>query len=281
MTELTGATRVAALIGSPVRHSLSPAIHNAAFAAADLDWAFVAFDVAAGGAAPAIGAMRALGLGGLSVTMPHKADVAAAVDRRTPVAERLGAVNTVFWDGDALVGDSTDGAGFVDALRQEEGVDLEGLRVAVLGAGGAARAVIDAVALAGAAEVLVVNRTEGRGHDAAALAPGVARVSEPDAVETVTVVVNATSVGMRETPGEGQLPLDPARLHAGQIVVDLVYNPRRTPLLDAAAAAGARPVGGVGMLVHQAAHAFTRWTGREAPLGAMRAAVLRHLDRTD
>src|SRR5437870_2109117 len=133
-----GGTHVAAVIGSPVRHSLSPVIHNAAFAALDLDWAYVAFEVEAGAGARAVDAMRVLGLRGLSVTMPHKADVAGAVDRLTRTAEALGAVNTVAWGPRlTLVGDNTDGPGFIDAVRVDEGFDPVGRRALVRGAAAA------------------------------------------------------------------------------------------------------------------------------------------------
>lgn len=273
-----GTTRVAAVIGDPVRHSLSPVIHNAAFEAAGLDWVFVAFEVPAGGGAAAVAAMRALGLGGLAVTMPHKSDVARAVDRLTPVASRLGAVNTVAWSGDELVGDSTDGAGFLDALRADEGFDPAGRRCLVVGAGGAARAVILALAEAGAAEVVVANRTRSRAEAAVAVAPGVARLGTPDAAAAADLVVNATPLGMG---GDQTLPVDPARLGPGQVVVDLVYHPLVTPLLVAARARGAVAVGGLGMLIHQAAHQFRRWTGEDPPLGVMSAAAMAALSGGD
>ena len=141
---VTAATRVAAVIGDPVRHSLSPAIHNAAFAAAGLDWVYVAFEVPAGRAADAIRAMDVLGIDGLSVTMPHKADVAAAVDSCTPDALALGAVNCVVRRHGRTTGHSTDGDGFLWGLQDDLSVDPSGLRCVVLGAGGAARAVVRA-----------------------------------------------------------------------------------------------------------------------------------------
>ena len=264
----TTSTRVAGVIGSPVRHSLSPALHNAAFAAAGLDWTFVAFDVAAGRAGGALEGMRALGLAGLSVTMPHKDDVARAVDERSAEAELLGAVNCVVpIGGGRLRGENTDGPGFVASLR-DVGVDPAGLRCCVLGAGGAARSVVLALARAGAAEVAVVNRTESKAAAAVALAGSAGRLgaSPGDA----DLVVNATSVGMG---AGGGLAVDPALLGAGQVVVDLVYEPRETPLLRAARGAGATAVGGIGMLLHQAALAFELWTGEAAPLQAMRAVL--------
>jgi shikimate dehydrogenase len=265
-----GATRVAGVIGDPVRHSLSPVLHNAAFRALGLDWAFLAFPVASGQAAPALLGMRALSIDGLSVTMPHKTDVAALVDRLSPRAERLGAVNTVAWEGTALVGHNTDGPGFLDSLRLDHGFDPAGRRCVVVGAGGAGRAVVLALADAGASAVVVVNRSPHRATAAARLAPGVARVGPVEEVSGADLVVNATSVGMGRT-GE-DLPIEPDLLQAGQVVVDIVYHPAVTALLREARARGATTVGGLGMLVHQAAHAFRLWTGEDPPLEAMSAA---------
>lgn len=276
----TGSTRVAAVIGSPVRHSLSPVIHNAAFAALDLDWTYLAFDVAPGDAWAALQAMRTLRIGGLSVTMPHKADVAGAVDRLSSYAGALGAVNCVAWDQGELVGHNTDGAGFVDSLRHGAGVDVAGRSCFVVGAGGAARAVVNALADAGASEVVVANRTQSNALTAAALAGPVGRVGQRSEVGDADIVVNATSMGMAGTPAEAVLPVDVAGLHSGQVVADLVYHPARTPLLDAAEQAGAVTVGGVGMLVHQAAAQFSLWTGEPAPLDAMFEAVNQALARS-
>lgn len=269
----SGATRLAGVIGAPIRHSLSPAIFNAAFDATGLDWVYAAFEVAEGDAPAALAGVRSLGLGGVSVTMPHKGAVVALVDELTPDAAALGAVNCVVpVGGGRLVGDNTDGPGFVASLR-DAGVEVRGARCAVVGAGGAGRAVVRALAGAGAREVVVVNRTPARARDAAGLAGSVGMVGMPVEVATADLVVNATSVGMAGTAGAGRLPLDPGLLGEGQVVADLVYEPARTPLLEAAEAQGATPVGGIGMLVHQAAAAFARWTGQEAPLGAMRAAA--------
>lgn len=271
---ISGATRVAGVIGAPVRHSRSPALVNAAFSASGLDWVYVALEVAPGEGAAAVAAMRALGLGGLSVTMPHKHDVIAGLDRVTPDAAALDAVNCIAWDGDQLVGHNTDGAGLVASLRSDHGVDPAGLRCAVIGAGGAARSVVRSLADAGAAEVAVINRTAARAADAAALAGAVGRVGVADDVREADLVVNATSVGMGSDPADdGAIPLDPALLRAGQVVVDLVYLPVETPLLRHAARVGARPVDGIGMLVHQAALAIELWTGRTPDLAAMQAAA--------
>jgi shikimate dehydrogenase len=262
------------VIGHPIRHSLSPILHNAAFAALDLDWAFVAFDVAPGDGKAAIGAMRALGIDGLSVTMPHKADAAAAVDELVLTAERLGAVNTVVRRGTTLVGENTDGAGFINAIRLDEGFDPAGKKCVVIGAGGAARAVVLALADAGAAEVVVANRTTDRAATAVALAPEVARVGAPADAASADLVVNATPLGMG---GDTSMPVDAALLHPGQLVVDLVYSPAVTPLVAAARQQGATAVNGLGMLIHQAALAFQHWTGLDPPLEAMSAAAVAQL----
>jgi shikimate dehydrogenase len=277
---ITGQTRVAGVIGDPVRHSLSPVIHNAAFSAAGLDWVYVAFDVARGEGAAAVAAMRALGLDGLNVTMPHKADVAAAVDRLSPAAAALGAVNTIVREGSVLVGENTDGDGFVNALRVDEGVTVDGMRCLVVGAGGAARSVVRALGAGGAAEIVVAARRP----EAAAAVAALATVASPGTVERadgMDLVVNATPVGMDDVVelDPPALPVPAERLGAGQLVVDLVYHPLVTPLLREARARGAVAVNGLGMLVHQAAIAFRLWTGEDAPIEAMSAAVLAELNR--
>lgn len=272
---ITASTRVAGVIGDPVRHSLSPVIHNAAFRALDLDWVYLAFPVPAGEGTAAVAAMRTFGLDGLNVTMPHKADVIAGLDRLSPAAEALRSVNTIHRLGDELVGESTDGPGFVDALVRDEGFDPAGRRVVVFGAGGAARSVVLALAGAGASDIAVVNRTAARAEQAAALAgAGVGRVGSEDDVDEADLVVNATSVGMAGTPQADAVLLDVRRLRPGQVVVDLVYHPIRTPLLAAARERGAVAVTGLGMLIHQAAHAFRLWTAEDPPLEVMSAAAL-------
>lgn len=265
---ITGATRLAAVIGSPVRHSLSPALHNAGFDAAGLDWRMVAFEVAPGDGSAAVTAMRTLRIGGLAVTAPHKADVAGAVDEVDPAAAALRSVNTVVLrDDGSTFGASTDGAGFVDSLRAAN-VGIERSRFLVLGAGGAARSIVEAVGRSGAAAIVVVNRDPGRAAEAAALAPA-ARVGTLDDLAATDVLVNATSVGM----GDDESPVDAGVLHAGLTVVDIVYHPLDTALLRAARRAGARTVDGLGMLVHQAVRQQLLWTGVQPDAAVLRAAA--------
>lgn len=278
---ITGTTRVAAVIGSPVRHSLSPALHNAAFAHRGVDAVYAAFEVAPGAAGAALDAMDTLGLLGLSVTMPHKDDVWAELNRRGRVdthAAALRTVNTVARDGDGtLVGYSTDGPGFVASMRADAGWDPAGLRCGVLGAGGAARAIAVALAQAGAAEVAVVARRPTAAQAVIDVLGPVGRVARSGDLAAMEVIVNATPVGMGERGGD--LPLDPTQLHPGQLVADAVYHPLDTALLQAARAVGATTLDGLGMLVHQASLQQWHWTGVAGDPEVMRAAALAELAR--
>lgn len=251
-------------------HSRSPAIHNAAYAALGLDWMYVAFRVAPGGAAGALDAMRRLQIAGLNVTMPHKEAVAAACDDLTERAVALSAVNTVVPRDDGLLGDSTDGPGFVAALA-DDGVDVAGRRALVLGAGGAARAIVLALGRAGA-EVTVAARRPEQAAAAAGLAPGAEAVDLRGATQVLPateILVQATPVGMA-----GEPPLvDVDRLPAHAYVAETIYHPAETRLLAAARARGLPGSNGLGLLVHQAALSFCAMTGIEAPLEVMRQAA--------
>ncbi len=270
-------TTVVGVMGALVRHSLSPLLQNAAFGALGINWISVAFEVAPGQAAAALGGVRALGLAGLSVTMPHKAEVATLVDRCTEVAARLQAVNCIVNRQGTLEGANTDGEGFLASLERAARFDPAGTRCLVVGAGGAARAVTYALAGAGAADVAVANRTPGRAAEVAALAGAVGRsvpTLDRDEVARMDLVVNATPIGMRgvadaDAGPDDAWPVPPSLLRAGQVVTDLVYAPRPTRWLVAAAEAGATTVDGLGMLVHQAAAQVELWTGLPAPVDVM------------
>ncbi len=265
----TGATRLAAVIGDPVRHSLSPTLHNAAFRHLGLDWTYVALPVPDGSGEAAVEAMRVLGIEGLSVTMPHKEAVARAVDELSPAAARLGAVNCVQRDGDTLIGHNTDGVGFVQSVRSQLDFEPHGRRVAVLGAGGAAIAVIAALVEAGA-DVAVVNRSSDRAERAVEIAGPNARVGRGADIAEAELVVQATSLGMNATD---PLPCDPDALRPGQRLAELIYHPAQTPLLGAALGRGLTGVNGVGMLLYQAGQQFRLWTGEPAPVQVMGEAV--------
>ena len=239
---------------------------------------FTAFEVPAGKGAEAMDAMRVLNLAAMSVTMPLKAEVAAAADTADAAVEMLAAANCIVAQGGGrLHAANTDAAGFVAGLRADAGLSPEGLRVALLGGGGAARAVAWGLAAAGAADVAVINRTGARAEVAASVAnaaggsgqPG--RVGAMDDITATDLVVNATSVGMGS---DSSMPCDPTRLRRGQVAVDLVYEPVETAWLAALRQQGVEAHNGLSMLVHQAAAAFELWTGVEAPVEAMRRAAV-------
>ena len=262
---------VAAVIGDPVRHSRSPRIHNAAFVETGLDWVYMAFEVAAGDAAGALDAMRVLRLGGMSVTMPHKAAVAAAADISSEAVTMLGAANCVVPQPDGrLRAENTDIAGFIGGLDDDAGISPAGRSVAVLGAGGAGRAVVHACHRAGASEIVVINRSRERAEVAAALAAPVSRIGVIDDVASVDLVVNATSVGMQSSD---ELPCPTHLIRPGQVAVDLIYAPVETEWLSRLRTSGVEGHNGLSMLVWQAAAAFELWTGVTAPVEAMRKAA--------
>lgn len=279
-------TRLAGVVGYPVRHSLSPRLHQAAYRSLTLDWAYLAFEVPPGSLEAAVGGASALGLIGLSVTMPHKDAAAQLSTRRSLLVGRLGAANTLTFTGHQIVADNTDGAGLVADLRQGVPFEPSDRRCAVIGAGGAARAAVVALAEAGASEVLVVNRTPERAFQAAALIPGRGRVARTEELDAADLIVNATPIGMladggRGGPGSDQAFVNPSRFGSGQLVVDLVYDPPVTEWLAQAATNGARIRGGLGMLVHQAALQVEIWTGSRAPLPEMWRAVGRRMPTSE
>ena len=272
----TATTTLAAVIGSPIDHSLTPRLMNTAFASADLDWTCVAFDVAADRLPDALVGVRALGIAGLSVTMPHKESAAACVDRLTAEAEILGAVNCITNEAGVLTGHNTDGEGFVRSIVSGSGFDPRGRRCVVFGAGGAARSIVLSLARHGADEIVVVNRSVARAERCAALAGVVGRVVALDGAHSdlrdADLIVNATSVGMGD-PTPDDVPFDASITHGGQLVVDIVYRPLVTPLLAVTRSRGATGANGVAMLAHQAAIQFELWTGVDAPIDAMVSAV--------
>jgi shikimate dehydrogenase len=271
------------LIGDPVAHSVSPAFQQAAFDALGIDARYAAWRTPAAELAARVAALRAPGVLGANVTVPHKQAVMPLLDAVEETARRVGAVNTIVHRDGRLLGANTDVEGFLAALREDGGLDPAGLRVAVLGAGGAARAVVWGLVQAGAARVLVLNRTPA--HAAALvreLAPACglagplpAAADEAAVLDGVDLLVHCTAIGMRHSATEADLPLPAAAIPTGACVVDIVANPLETPLLRAAAARGCRTLGGLAMLVRQGAAAFERWTGRPAPLDVMFAAARR------
>ncbi|BCW94914.1 MAG: shikimate dehydrogenase [Fimbriimonadales bacterium] len=272
-------TWLTGVLGYPVRHSLSPAMHNAAFQSLGLNGVYLAFEVAPDRLADAIQGMRGLKIRGLNLTIPHKEAVIPLLDGLTDAASRIGAVNTLFWDGDRLMGDNTDAEGFLRVLR-EGGVNPAHQTVLVLGAGGAARAVVYALQTEGCT-VILANRSLDRAHALAeAFGVGTVLPLERDALAPhaaqIHGVVNCTALGM--TPNEASMPPLPLEaLPEACWVCDLVYRPLETRLLQAAKAHGLKTIDGLGMLAHQGALAFERWTGAPAPVSVMRDAALHAL----
>ena len=271
-----GTTGVCGVWGWPVKHSASPVMHNAAFAHLGLDLVYVPFGVAPERLAAAVAGVRALGLVGVNVTVPLKELVPPYLDRLTERAARLGAVNTLYWDSGQLCGDSTDGPGVVAALAADGVILGPQTSAVVLGAGGSARAVVDALVQAGAT-VRVANRTVEKAEElvlrfGAAGALALTEAALRDALATANLLINTTSVGMH--PNHDACPPVPAdALHPGIFVLDLIYNPSPTQLLARATAAGCRTQNGIEMLVQQGAVAQQYWTGVAAPVDVMRRAV--------
>ena len=274
--EITGNSRVCGVIGDPIGHSISPAMHNAAFRALNLDYVYVPFRVSPENLPHALEGIRALNIRGVNVTIPHKVSIIPLLDEIDGFAREIGSVNVIVNDNGRLIGYNTDAPGFIHAL-QHYGVELAGERVTVMGAGGAARAICFALAERGTS-VTILNRTP---DNAARFAEEIsARTGQPiqvmrltqenlaEAMDSCNILVNATSVGMY--PDVEAMLVDHTMIKSHQTVVDIVYNPPRTRLLAEAEKAGARIVGGMEMLVWQGALAFEIWTGKQAPTEIMR-----------
>jgi shikimate dehydrogenase len=279
---INGQTKLVGLMGYPIEHSLSPAMHNRAFAARNLNWRCLPLPVHPERLGEAVAGLRALGFVGANVTVPHKEAVMSYLDEVAPAAQAIGAVNTMVVHEDELVGHNTDWQGFLTALS-EGGFDPQDKRAVVLGAGGAARAVVYALARAGA-QVAVLNRTPARAQalvkDFSPLFPALPLTSQTLEEQTAEahLLVNATPVGLWPEVDQSIWPEDlPFPNHL--VVFDLVYNPRQTKLLRQAEAVGAKVIGGLGMLVHQGAAAFELWTGERAPVETMQAAASEALRR--
>ena len=279
MPGITGRAKVVGVWGHPVGHSRSPAMHNAAFAALGLDWAYVPFDVSPEDLPAAVSGIRALNMVGVNVTVPHKEAVLPFLDVVDEAARRIGSVNTIHNVGGVLHGFSTDGPGFLRSL-QALGEPTEGRRALLLGAGGSARAVAFALAACGG-HVQIANRTSGRARELAeslnSFHPGAAAVvdwgGEADAFD---LLVNSTSLGMNPSP-DTMPALPPGTFDPAILVYDLVYAPAETRLLAAARRAGCRTANGLKMLVAQGALSLSRWTGlawEGLPLGIMEEAAL-------
>lgn len=265
-----------ACFGQPVEENPTGPMMEPAFRALGLNWRYLTVEVAPDKLRDAILGMRAFGLKGANFTIPHKVAVLEYLDEVAPDAAIIGAVNTVRREGDRLIGENTDGKGFLRGVRVDAGVDPKGKRIVVLGAGGAARAIVTELALAGAADVLVVNRSVARGERM--VADLVSKIRAPIRFEAwqgvyavgkdVDILVNATSIGMY--PDVGAMPnVDLRGARPDMLVCDAVINPPDTQLIRAARERGLPVLDGVAMLVYQGVIGFELWTGRKAPEAVM------------
>jgi len=284
--EISGRTRVCAVIGDPIEHTLSPTMHNAAFEHLKLDFVFVAFKVTPDELEKAVRGACALGIRGLNVTMPHKNSVTEFLDEADPAVKFLGAANTILNQGGRLRGFNTDGVGALKALKQN-GVNLAGKKVLLLGAGGAAKAIAFSLSKE-ADELCILNRDAAKARE-------LASVLEPCGKKIVgnelssrqiqkelpdsDLLINATSVGM--TPTASESLVKPDWLKPDLSVMDIVYNPAETKLIQDARAAGAKVINGVEMLLYQGAASFEIWTGCKAPVDVMREAVLKQISASE
>ena len=274
-------TQLAGIFGYPLAHSLSPAFQQAAFNHYGLDVRYLAWETPPEGLADEVAKLRSGDFIGANVTIPHKESVMALLDEVDPLAQSIGAVNTIVKTAGRLVGHNTDAQGFMRELKEDGGFEPAGKRVLLLGAGGAARAAAFALCREGVASITIANRNVSRAEalaealhndDASVLAAQLDNTTlEPVALES-DLIVNSTSVGMRHGDSEGQTPLSGGIIPHEAVVMDMIYNPQNTPFLAGARAAGAIALGGMPMLIYQGAAAFEMWTGQTAPIDAMFAA---------
>ena len=286
-TTINSNTKLAAIIGNPVAQSLSPTIHNAVFRALDIDWLYLAFLVESNQLQRALEALPALGIVGLSVTMPHKNEVARIVSEIGEVDEivcKTKSANTVMLRADkSLFATNTDGQGCCNAIEMTANVKIAGSQVVVIGAGGTASAVVYSLLKNGAKEVVVFNRTVDRARVLTQMIGGSCRVIElnelPDEVRQAQIIVNTTPVGFNPSGvasvESNSMPIDARLINSKHLVVDAVYRPLTTPLLAAAQKVGAKTVDGLEMLVHQAALQQQVWLGRSGETKLMRDAALK------
>lgn len=273
---------IVAVFGQPVAGNPTQYMMEKAFAQVDLDWRYLTLEVAPENLADAIRGMRAMGFRGCNLTIPHKVAVIEHLDRTTEAATLMGAVNCVNREGNELIGDNTDGKGFVQSLK--ELTDPAGKNVVILGAGGAARAIAVEIALAGAAALTIVNRGEARGRELVDLLNEKVKVptqfvlweGDYQVPPEAEVVINATSIGLGDA--SARIPLAVDTLESDMIVADVVFNPPETRLLRDAASRGCQTLDGLGMLVNQAVIGFKIWTGRDPDPQVMRDALEEFLE---
>ena len=264
-------------MGQPVAGNPTQFMMEKAFIAAGLDWRYLTLEVAPQNLADAVRGMRAMGFRGGNFTVPHKVTVIEHLDGLSPAAELMGAVNCVNRVGDQLIGENTDGKGFVQSLR--EVADPAGKKVTVLGAGGAARAIAVELGLSGVERITIVNRSQPRGQALVELLSGRLKLAaelvtlqgDYELPEDAEILVNATSIGLGNA--QARVPIAEDTLRPDLVVADVIFNPPQTRLLRAAAERGCKTIDGLGMLVNQAVISFKIWTGTDADPAVMRDAL--------
>ena len=274
--KIESGTKIVGVFGYPIKHSASPAMHNAAFEALGLDYAYLPFEVKPQKLGEAVRALAPLNIAGVNVTIPHKEAVCSYLDEISKEAKLIGAVNTIVVKSDILIGYNTDGQGFITSLKEDGQEEVRGKNLVILGAGGAGRAVATQAALEGARRISITDRIEAIAQKLSSdirrnipsFQAGVVPEDEiKSKLKEAHILINATPVGMKL---DDPVVIDPNWLQPELLVFDLVYNLGETKLMKAARERGCRVVGGLGMLAHQGAISFKLWTGKEAPVKVMR-----------
>lgn len=280
---ISGNTKICGIIGHPIDHTLSPAMHNAAFRELDLDLIYIAFDVESKNLHESISGIRSLGMHGLNVTIPHKEDVIKFLDEIESEAKKIGSVNTIVNKDSQLVGHNTDGIGAIKALKDNE-VDLKEKKILLLGAGGSAKSIAFALSKF-VKKIIILNRTEERAEkladnlksmfDIEIAWDHLSKKAVHKNLMDADILINATSVGMNP---ESDCLVKSEWLTSRICIFDIVYSPNGTKLIQNAKKIGARAIDGIDMLVYQGAIAFKIWTGREPPIDVMKEAIKKEIE---
>lgn len=281
-SRISETTQLIGLIATPIRHSISPQMHNAAFLKLGLDYAYLAFEIEPNQLEATIKGFKAMGVRGFNVSMPYKTAIIDYLDELSPAAKLCQSVNTVVNENGRLIGYMTDGSGLIRSFM-DQGYDIYGKKITVIGCGGAGKAILIQAALDGAAELAVFNRSTNRGIEIVNLINEQSdchatfyELSDEAALKSQLAnsdfLINATSVGMADLE-EQSIIKDPSILPSHLVVCDIIYNPRKTRLLAQAEARGCQIMNGVGMIIYQGAEAFKLWTGKDMPIDEVKAAL--------
>ena len=275
---ITGHTELLGLIATPIRHSKSPVMHNAACRALGLDYAYLAFDIQPDQLEDAVKGFKALNVRGWNVSMPYKTSIGQYLDHITPIAKMCGAINTVINDNGVLTGTITDGTGYMNALK-DQGIDIIGKKMTIVGAGGAATAIVMQAALDGVKEISIFNIKDASWDRALENVEKISSQTECKAQlfdlndhETLRKEINATNVGMGKLEGQMVLP-DTSYLRKDLIVSDVIYMPEKTKLLEEAEKVGCQTINGLGMMLYQGAASFKLWTDQDMPIDKVKEAL--------